>query len=131
MMHREKLVRNDIPGIVLKQDPSAVIQVRTAHAGEILQLLLDKLDEEFTELKQALYNYADPNSDSKEPPFASVILEAADVVEVVRALMDYEGVDPAELERIRKSRVESRGSFSQRLVMAQWKSEHNSQTSEE
>ena len=113
-MTKEKLVRDEIPHIIARDDPAASFQVRVASQEEIFGLLLDKLDEEVSELKVALLYCSASNKG-----LDLVVTESADVLEVLRAILDRFGINYQEVETTRKSKAETRGSFSRHLVLTQ------------
>ena len=95
----DKLVRDRIPTIIEENGETPV--VRTASDdGEYEDYLLAKLREEVAE-------YAE----SRDPE------ELADVLEVVRAIREFEGLSAAELEDIRAEKADERGGFTDRIVL--------------
>lgn len=97
-----KLVRDLIPEIVERSGGIAVVR-QLAHE-ERLPALLDKLQEEADELREA--------GDA-----ASCSEELADVFEVVLAIAAQLGVAWAEIERLARDKREERGGFEQALWM--------------
>lgn len=97
-----KLVRDRIPEIITATGEQAV--TRTLNANELVPALKRKLIEEAQEVAAA------------EPPHA-VVIELADVLEVVYALAAATGQSPSELEETRKTRAESRGTFDKRIQL--------------
>jgi predicted house-cleaning noncanonical NTP pyrophosphatase (MazG superfamily) len=95
-----KLVRDKIPQIVRDRGLEPIIEV--AGDAEYRELLRTKLLEETQEFL---------SSDGD-------VEELADVIEVVRALALQLGVDPDQLEQIRRAKEEQRGGFLARVV---WK----------
>jgi predicted house-cleaning noncanonical NTP pyrophosphatase (MazG superfamily) len=95
-----KLVRDGIPGICRANGQEPIVTV--ASPDEHLGLLLDKLTEEAAEARAA-----DP---------AGRAAELADVLEVVFAIADRDGLSRERLEEIRAAKAAERGAFSQGLV---------------
>ncbi|GAA2655088.1 nucleoside triphosphate pyrophosphohydrolase [Streptomyces spororaveus] len=95
-----KLVRDRIPEII--RVGGAEPEVYVADPAEYRERLRAKLTEEVAE-----YMAAD-ETDAPE--------ELADVLEVAFALAADLGVDPVQLEKIRASKAEERGGFSERIV---------------
>ena len=95
----DKLVRDRIPTIIEGNGETPV--VRTASDDdEYEDYLLEKLREEVAE-------YAE----SRDPE------ELADVLEVVRAIREFEGLSAAELEELRAEKADERGGFTDRIVL--------------
>ncbi|MCO8243310.1 MULTISPECIES: nucleoside triphosphate pyrophosphohydrolase [unclassified Haladaptatus] len=94
----DKLVRDRIPEIIEENDERPVTHI--ADEGEYERRLAEKLDEEVTEFQE-----------SGEPA------ELADVLEVVYALADSDGLTRDELERIRAEKADDRGGFTDGVVL--------------
>jgi predicted house-cleaning noncanonical NTP pyrophosphatase (MazG superfamily) len=98
----DKLVRDRIPD---RLDAAGVgYGSRVADPREMRGLLLAKLDEEVAELKAAA-------------PGAATTGEAADVVEVVRAIAKLDGYGPDALEVERSAKEAERGGFERGVVL--------------
>ncbi|WP_234319432.1 nucleoside triphosphate pyrophosphohydrolase [Streptomyces sp. NRRL S-237] len=95
-----KLVRDRIPQII--RADGAEPEVYVADPAEYRERLRAKLAEEVAEYMEA------DETDAPE--------ELADVLEVAFALAADLGVDPTQLEKIRASKAEQRGGFSERIV---------------
>jgi len=93
-----KLVRDRIPELIASQGRTPVTRVATA--GEVADLLREKLREEVGE-------YLDSHDAE----------ELADVVEVVYALAAEAGLTVADLDERRAGKVSARGSFAGRIVL--------------
>jgi predicted house-cleaning noncanonical NTP pyrophosphatase (MazG superfamily) len=98
----EKLVRDDIPGAIEKGGERAL--VRRATAAELLPLLKRKALEESLELMEAR-------------ELSDTIEEAADVFEVLRAIMHVLAVPVDELIRRADEKRETRGGFDEGKVL--------------
>ena len=98
----DKMVRDRIPEIV--REAGRIPTTRTAGDEEVRALLESKLLEELRE-------YQDPASDRVE--------ELADVLEVVYALAELDGVTPHQLEEARRAKAARRGAFSRRIVLVE------------
>ena len=93
-----KLVRDKIPKII-EADGKSCSVLRLAN-DEYSSSLEAKLDEEISEY------HSDKN-----------VEELADILEVVYALAQLHGVDPAGLEKIRNDKSAQRGGFSDRIFL--------------
>ncbi len=91
-----KLVRDNIPSIIEKEGKKA--KVRLLNDNERGQALKNKLLEEAQELFEAI---------TKD----EVAKESADVLEVIFAIIEANGLKLDDVEAIRKKRADSRGSF--------------------
>lgn len=94
----DKLVRDDIPGIIEANGETPT--VRTVDGESYEAYLVDKLREEVDE-------YGEDRD----------VEELADVLEVVHALRETEGVSEADLEAMRKRKAEARGRFEDGVVL--------------
>jgi predicted house-cleaning noncanonical NTP pyrophosphatase (MazG superfamily) len=92
-----KLVRDKIPEIIRRNGAEPVFHI--AAPEELPALLRAKLVEEVDEFLE-----------SSEPE------ELADVLEVVLALAQELGVQPEDLERLRRQKAAERGAFDERVV---------------
>ena len=99
MVKNNKLVRDNIPDIIIKAGKKPAYHVIKDDKEYLNQLLL-KLIEEANEVK------ADP---SKE--------ELADVMEVVLAIADYLKLDIKDIEDYRKIKQTKNGAFKKRLLL--------------
>ncbi|OGF30224.1 phosphoribosyl-ATP pyrophosphohydrolase [Candidatus Falkowbacteria bacterium RIFOXYD2_FULL_35_9] len=99
MIHN-KLVRDLIPQIIEDDGDEAV--TRVLEDDEYYQALKDKLLEEVEEYLE---------SDDHE--------ELADVLEVIRALVDYHSMTYEDLENTRKMKLQERGGFSERIFLSE------------
>lgn len=94
----DKLVRDEIPAIIERDGETPVVHV--ADDAEYRRRLLEKLDEEVAEYRE---------SGEHE--------ELADVLEVVHAIREHEGISAERLERLRREKAEARGRFEDRIVL--------------
>jgi len=95
---QSKLVRDKIPQIIRAKSLEPVIYV--ADPDEYATRLRDKLTEEVAEF---LASDSDPE-------------ELADVLEVVYALAALTGTDQEQLEKLRASKADERGGFTDRVI---------------
>lgn len=93
-----KLVRDRIPEIIKNSGKTPV--TRIADNDEYKKGLEEKLSEEVTEFLA-----------SSEPE------ELADILEVVLALANLQGIDKEQLENIREKKVAERGGFTERIIL--------------
>lgn len=98
MTQFDKLVRDRIPDVVRENGERPVTHV--AEGPEYRMRLREKLCEEAEEFRET----GDPE-------------ELADVLEVLAAIRDAEGVGQAELERLREEKAQERGRFDDRVVL--------------
>lgn len=94
----DKLVRDDIPEIIRENDETP--ETRRVDGDEYQNYLVVKLVEE-----------AEEYAESRDPD------ELADVLEVVRAVREAQGVDTDELEAMRAEKAEDRGGFADGIVL--------------
>ena len=99
-----KLVRDRIPEIIEKSGKSCV--TRILGDDEYIKMLDTKLDEELNEY------HKDQN-----------IEELADLLEVIRACTIARGYSLQELEDIRRKKADERGTFSDRIMLIEVKTE--------
>ena len=95
-----KLVRDRIPDII--RDAGKIPSTHIADDVEYRPLLEAKLEEELTELCQPDANRAE---------------ELADILEIVLALAQMEGLSPGHLYALRYKKREERGGFEKRIVL--------------
>ena len=98
MKEYNKLVRDNIPEIMVKNGAKPVVRVLTDE--EYLKELNKKLLEEVNE-------YLDSGD----------ILELADIEEVLLAILDVKNVKREEFENKRKEKVLKRGAFKEKLFL--------------
>lgn len=101
MMEHNKLVRDKIPEII-KAD-NCVLKIRILSKEDRIKYLKEKAVEEAKELMEA-----DPEN---------LLLEMADVMEVVFSLAEEFGISPDEIEEKRKERAEERGRFKEGIFL--------------
>jgi len=94
----DKLVRDDIPEIIRDDDERPVTHV--AEGDEYRQRLREKLCEEAAEFRES----GDPE-------------ELADVMAVVAAIREAEGLDGEELATRREEKADERGGFEDGVVL--------------
>lgn len=98
-----KLVRDRIPETIRKDGETPV--TRRVSGDEYRDLLVEKLYEEVGEFEDG-----------------GEIEELADVLEVVHALREFEGVSAAELEAVRTRKADERGGFAEGIVLEEVRS---------
>jgi predicted house-cleaning noncanonical NTP pyrophosphatase (MazG superfamily) len=94
----DKLVRNRIPEVIEEDGETPVVHV--ADGEEYERRLREKLDEEVAEYQEN-----------------GRVEELADVLEVVHALREREGLSAAELADIRAEKADERGRFADGIVL--------------
>jgi predicted house-cleaning noncanonical NTP pyrophosphatase (MazG superfamily) len=97
-MQYNKLVRDKIPGIILKNGKNPSVHI--AEEKEFREKLFEKLKEETDEYCR---------EPSKE--------ELADILEVIDAICEHESFSLEEIEAIREKKRAERGGFSKRLIL--------------
>ncbi len=97
-MKYEKLVRDNIPEIIKKSGDKPI--THKAEDKEYEEALNHKLLEE---VKEFLDNPS--------------VEEAADILEVIKAICDLKEVDISKLEEIRQKKAEERGGFNERIIL--------------
>lgn len=97
-MEYNKLIRDKIPEIITKKGLNPIIHI--ADYEEYREKLRYKLKEEVNEYAQS--------GDKKE---------LSDIIEVIYAICNFEGIDIEELETIRKNKREERGGFEKRIIL--------------
>lgn len=93
-----KLVRDNIPQIMLQNGAEPV--TRILNDEEYFQELNKKLTEEVAEY---LENYD--------------IVEIADIIEVLRAILELKGISYDDFEDIRKEKVRTKGAFKNKIYL--------------
>lgn len=97
-----KLIRDKIPNMIARG--GEVADIRTLNDSEYEFYLRKKILEEARELFEA---------DSDE----HVLEEAADVAEIVEALIEFKGYSQKDINKVRQEKLESRGGFKKRILM--------------
>ncbi|CAM4521859.1 putative house-cleaning noncanonical NTP pyrophosphatase (MazG superfamily) [Paenibacillus endophyticus] len=103
-----KLVRDRIPEIIEKQ--GLAVHTKILDTKEYLVELRAKLQEETDE-----YLKADTD--------ASAIEELADIMELLHALAEANGVTTEQLEQVRSEKAKKRGGFKERVYLIEVKDE--------
>ena len=98
MKEYNKLVRDKIPEIMISKNCKPV--TRILNDEEYIRELNKKLLEEVNE-------YLTDND----------VLELADIMEVVLAILNHKGVDFEEFEKLRLDKVNKRGAFKERIFL--------------
>ena len=93
-----KLVRDKIPEIITRK--GNVAKIRTTSSAEYKEKLREKLKEEVLEFLK------DENVD-----------ELTDILEIVYALSEENGISKDELEMIRKKKAGERGAFREKSIL--------------
>jgi predicted house-cleaning noncanonical NTP pyrophosphatase (MazG superfamily) len=93
-----KIVRDKIPEIIAKQ--GKICEVRMLPAGEHLADLNAKLAEELAEYSAS-----------------GNVMELADMVEIIRAIVRLKGLTHGEFEALREKKRESNGGFEKGLLL--------------
>ena len=99
-----KLVRDNIPGLIEKQDSKVVATRILSDDEEFLSYLLAKIREEAEELAEA-------NSDE------NLIEEIADVYEIIDAIVALKNIPISEITKTQNKKREDRGGFEKRILM--------------
>jgi predicted house-cleaning noncanonical NTP pyrophosphatase (MazG superfamily) len=98
-MHtKSKLVRDNIPQIILKDNFVPIMHI--ASAEEYSAKLKEKLSEEVEEFLK-----------SEE------IEEIADILEVIYSICEFKQITKEDIESIRKKKADIRGSFEKRIIL--------------
>ena len=98
-MSYNKLVRDKIPEIIERNEGRSCITRKLNDEEYVLELN--------KKIKEELNEYLDSGE----------VEELADLEEVLRAILDYKGVSYEEFEEIRKSKVNKRGAFKDRIYL--------------
>lgn len=98
MKKYNKLVRDRIPEII--EEDGKEYEIETLSDEEYYNKLKSKLTEEVEEFI---------NSDEPE--------ELADIIEVIKATLDFKNIDWGEIERLRESKREERGGFEEQILL--------------
>ena len=93
-----KLVRDKIPTII--RENNQIPSIKIANNEEYFTTLKAKLEEEVSEYLES--------HDSEE---------LADIMEVVHALAEHNGISIEEIEKIRQNKKQERGGFSQKIIL--------------
>lgn len=97
-MKYNKLIRDNIPAIIVKKGGSPITHVATDEEFE--KKLLEKLAEEVAEFAEA-----------------KSLEEMADVQEVLLAIYELYGFKKEDVEKIRQQKKEERGGFSEHIIL--------------
>jgi len=93
-----KLIRDKIPEII--EEAGNNYEMEVLDDEDYFKALNKKLQEELDEYKA-----------SKE------IMELADLVEIIYAILDYKNISRAEFEKMRKEKQKERGGFEKKLFL--------------
>ena len=99
-----KLVRDNIPEVVGKLTGKEVKTRILEDDNEYSKFLMKKVEEEAHELATA---------EGKE----HIAEEAADVMELIDAILEFNGLDIETVHKIQKDKAEKRGGFRKRILM--------------
>ncbi|AJH72897.1 putative phosphoribosyl-ATP pyrophosphohydrolase [Bacillus cereus ATCC 4342] len=99
-----KLVRDRIPEII--ENNGKTFTTRILNEKEYIEEVSKKTQEELAEYLEA---------ESKEHK----VEELADLLELVNALAQYEGVTLEDVEQVRKQKAEKRGGFQERVFLVE------------
>jgi len=99
-----KLVRDRIPEIIKNNGKTST--TRILDKKEYIEEVSKKIGEELTEYLEA------ENKEHK-------VEELADLLELVNALAQYEGVTLEDVEKVRKQKAEKRGGFQERIFLGE------------
>ncbi len=97
-MKYNKLVRDNIPDIILKNGETAVTHI--ASDTEYWAKLKEKLEEEVKEFNEA-----------------ETIEELADILEVMEAIRTYKKFDSSEITKTKDKKASERGKFEKRIIL--------------
>ena len=98
MIKFNKIVRDNIPRIIKSTGRNCLYRICTDE--EAITKLMDKIEEEYIELKQ-----------SNNPE------EIADLLEVIECLISKMGYSVDEINRIKESKKQRNGSFNNNIVL--------------
>ncbi|MGG0274963.1 nucleoside triphosphate pyrophosphohydrolase [Bacillus rhizoplanae] len=99
-----KLVRDRIPEII--ESNGKTCTTRTLNEKEYIEAVCKKTGEELMEYMEA-----------ETPEYK--IEELADLLELVNALAQHEGVTLEDVEKVRKEKAEKRGGFGERIFLVE------------
>lgn len=99
-----KLVRDNIPNLVHQRTGKKVKMRIMEDDKEYLQFLLKKIEEEANELA---------NAQDKE----HIVEETADVLELIDAILELNGLDIETVRKIQKEKAGKNGAFKKRILM--------------
>ncbi len=108
---QNKLWRDKTPALM--EETGSIIHIKNLSDIEYLTCLLDKLEEESIEVKQAI---------KKE----DVVEELADVLEVLDAICEYYAINKDELEKCKQKKLSERGGFYKRKFVTVAEHQNNS-----
>lgn len=97
-MHYNKLVRDNIPEIIVAKGGTPITHIATE--TEFEAKLLEKLAEEVQEF-----------TESKS------VEEMADIQEVLKAICEHYGLSAESVEALRQQKAEERGAFTKRIIL--------------
>ncbi|MCI0766012.1 nucleoside triphosphate pyrophosphohydrolase [Bacillus sp. TL12] len=104
MPTHNKLIRDHIPEIIKHNGKTPI--TRILNEKEYIEEIGKKIGEELTEYLEA---------ESKEHK----VEELADLLELINALAQYEGVTLKDVEKVRKQKAEKRGGFQERIFLVE------------
>lgn len=93
-----KLIRDKIPEII--EDAGNDYEIEVLNDEDYFEALNKKLEEELEEYRQ-----------SEE------IMELADLVEIIYAILDYKDISHSEFQKMRKEKQKERGGFEKKLFL--------------
>ncbi|WP_224337353.1 nucleoside triphosphate pyrophosphohydrolase [Haloprofundus halobius] len=127
----DKLVRDDIPGIIRDSGKRPVTHV--ADDEEYRKRLAEKLVEEAEEFRESEARSVSEESSGErsDPRDSGGPEELADVLEVVDAIREELDVAADELERMRREKREARGGFAKGVVLERVEACGTSETREQ
>lgn len=96
-----KLVRNFIPKIIVQNDAKRVPHFYKAGDEEYWKRLTEKLLEEVSEFLES-----------------EDVMELADILEVVEAIIAFKKILPHEIDAMKKDKAQSHGTFSERIILS-------------
>lgn len=107
MMEYNKLVRDNIPDIISESDKKPFIRILNEEEYNVS--LINKLSEEYKELKEVLSNDYFDNID--------IAKELADFLEVGLAILKNKGMSEEEFNSIRLDKLRERGGFDKKIFL--------------
>ncbi len=102
-----KLIRDKVPEVI--RSDGEIPNVRTMQSDEFRSELLYKLIEEAEELRKA-GEYAEKDK-------SGIIEEAADMLEVLYTVFEEFELDEADIERVRREKLEKKGGFKNKIFL--------------